>query len=419
VPARAPIRNLRFWILALLFASTLVNYVDRQVLSLLKPTLSKEFGWNEKTYAAIVMAFQVAYAIAQTGSGWVIDRIGTRLGMALTVTVWSLAGIATAFARSVFSFGVCRFFLGLGEAGNWPGSTKATREWFEPRDRAFATGVWNTGSATGAVIAGFMVPPLANRYGWPSAFVATGVLGFVWLAAWLAFYRRPADADARDLAEEAGIDAVAASRWSSLLKQRDVWALIVARFVSDPVWWFYIFWLPGYLADQRGMTLLKVGALTSIPWIAADLGSVAGGCLSSWLIRRGFEVVRARKVVMVVAACLMPCGLFAVRAEASWLLMTLVSIATFGHQFWASSILTLPADLFRGRVVASCSGLTGTGATIGGILATSLTGRFVDAHHSYTAIFTWAGLMHPLAAVVILLLIRRRPDATPSTSGSA
>jgi ACS family hexuronate transporter-like MFS transporter len=415
VPGRAPIRNLRFWILALLFASTLVNYVDRQVLSVLKPTLSRLYDWDAQHYAHLLLAWQVAYAVGQLGSGFVFDRIGTRRGFSLSITLWSLAGIATSLASGTAGFAACRALLGLGEAGNWPGAAKCTREWFPPTERAFATGVWNVGSATGAIVAAPLVAWITSRFGWQAAFVATGLLGFVWLAAWLALYRPPHEhpritPEERELLRAAGSDAddAAPVAWRELLQRRDVWALVVARFVSDPVWWFYVFWLPGWMADRFHFSLAEIGATAWIPFLAADVGSVAGGSASSWLVRRGVAVVRARKIVMVAAAALMPCAIAsAFVATPAWML-AFVSVAAFAHQAWASGMLTLPADLLRGGAVASCTGLTGTGAALGGLLATSCTGWIVD-HHGYAPVVVANGFLHPLAAVLVVLLVRATP----------
>jgi len=422
VSARAAIPRLRYWILALLFLSTLINYVDRQVLSVLKPSLSELYRWSDETYAAIVIAWQVAYAIGQFGSGWLFDRIGTRRGFALTISIWSIAGIVTSLARGAASFGACRFLLGLGEAGNWPGAAKCTREWFPPQERALATGVWNIGSATGAIVAAPLVAFITLRWGWQAAFVVTGLLGFVWLAGWLALYRPPHEhprIGAGELALlEGGAGGASADDarpvpWRELLARRDVWALIVARFVSDPVWWFYVFWLPGLLSDRFHLTLAQIGATAWIPFVAADAGSLAGGATSSWLVRRGWPVVRARKAVMVASAALLPVALGSAFADSAAVLLAFVSVAAFGHQAWASSMLTLPADLLRGGAVASCTGLTGTGATIGGLIATYFTGRIVE-HVGYAPVIVWNSFMHPVAAVVVLLLVR-----APSAGGAA
>ena len=418
--ARPAIARLRFVMLALLFGSTLVNYVDRQALSLLEIPLTAEYGWNATTYSHIVLAFQVGYAIAMTASGLIVARYGARFAFTLFVTIWSLAGMAHAAARGAISFGACRFLLGLGEAGNWPGAAQVTREWFAPKDRAFATGFWNMGSATGALVAGPIVLLLKSQFGWQGAFVGAGALGFLWLVAWRALYRPPENhprlstSERAYLEEGARVDAgVAIQKVGALalLRRRETWALMLARFVSDPVWWFFLFWLPKFLNDRHHLSLAAVAGWTIIPYVTADLGSLLGGTTSSLLIRRGWPVVRARKAVMVAAALLMPCAVFAGKSDDPIHAVVLISLVTFGHQFWASSVLTLPADLFGGAGAPTCSGLAGSAATIGGILATLATGAIVD-RHGFGPVFTWAGCMHPLAAILILLLIHRRPPPT-------
>jgi ACS family hexuronate transporter-like MFS transporter len=408
------IRNLRYYVLALLFLSTLINYIDRQTLSVMSSDLGKRFGWNDEDYSHILMAFQVAYALMQSGSGFLIDRLGTRLGFAITIVFWSLASMAHSLARGVASFAACRFLLGLGEAGNWPGSAKATAEWFPPKDRAFATGLWNTGSATGAVIAPPLIYLLASRFGWQSAFLVTGGLGFLWLGLWLSIYHPPSrhprvtDEERAMLASHAAPSTSQTVRWRDLWRYPEVWALTVARFISDPVWWFYLFWLPKYLGDQRHFDLMQIGLTAWIPYLSADLGSIAGGLASSWLIRRGQPIVRARKTVILASASLMLAAPLVAWVQSPVAMLALISLATFAHQAWASSILTLPGDLFRGPVVGSCMGLTGTGAGLGGILATFLIGKVVQ-HEGYTPVFVWAGLMHPLSCIVVFSLMRREP----------
>ncbi len=413
MPRDRSLARLRRTILALLFFSTVINYVDRQALSVLAPELSTRFGWSSTDYSHIVMAFQVAYAAMQTGSGYLIDRLGTRLGFVVTMIWWSLAGMAHSLAHSGFGFGVCRFLLGMGEAGNWPGSAKATAEWFPPKDRAMATGIWNMGSSTGAIIAPPLIAWLATRFGWQSAFLATGSLGFVWVALWWLVYHRPSEHPRASHAEAAAFEAsldhqadrAATTPAGPLLARREVLGLTLARFISDPVWWFYVFWLPKYLADERGFTLMTIGLTAWVPFLTADLGCITGGAASSLLIRRGWPVLRARKVVMLVSASLMLVAPFAARVTDHSVMLLLISIATFAHQSWASSMLTLPADLFSGRTVASVTGITGSGAGVGGILATFAIGLIVQ-HMGYAPVFTWAGLMHPLSAIVVYATVR-------------
>lgn len=410
------IRRIRRSVLILLFFSTVINYVDRQTLSVLAPELSRRFAWTNEDYSHIVMAFQVSYACMQLGSGFLIDRLGTRIGFALTMIWWSLAGMAHSLARSGFGFGVCRFLLGMGEAGNWPGAAKATAEWFLPKDRAMATGVWNMGSSTGAVLAPPLIAWLTSRFGWQSAFLTTGALGFFWVVCWLLVYDRPghharlAPDERREFDEALQSTAVfdgGSAATERLWQRREVWGLTIARFVSDPVWWFYVFWLPKYLADARGFTLMAIGLTAWVPFLTADLGCLAGGATSSLLIRRGWDVLSARKAVMVASAALMLVAPFASGVSNHAGMLTLISIATFAHQSWASSMLTLPADLFAGRSVATVTGIAGTGAGFGGILATFAIGLAVQ-RGGYAPVFLWAGLMHPLSAIIIMALVRNR-----------
>ena len=409
-------------LLALLFFATLINYVDRQVLSILKTPLSAEFGWSEEDFSRLVLCFMVAYAIGQAASGVLLDRFGLKLGFALFVAAWSLAAAGHALASTLAGFAFARFLLGLCEAANWPAAAKTTGEWFEPKDRAFATGVWNTGSATGAVVAAPLVTWIALRFGtegpegvrphWQAAFVATASVGALWIAAWLLLYRPRASPAATETAAVVAHDAPAAVTRLQLLRRPEVAGLFVARFVTDPVWWFFLFWLPGYLSKERGLSLDEMAKVAWIPFLFADFGSVLGGVTSSWMIRRGVAVVVARKRVMAVAALVTPFGMAVGQVETVAAVIACSSAVAFAHQWFASSMLTLPADLFRGPVVATCSGLTGMGASCGAILATLGIGHFV-ADVGYGPLFVIAGLGHPIAVAAIYLLVRVRPADPP------
>ncbi len=399
--------GLRWWIAGLLFLATVINYVDRQTLSVLAPVLRDEFGMSNTDYSRIVSAFMLAYLIMQTGSGRIMDRLGTRRGFALCIAWWSAAAMAHAGARSAAQFGLVRFLLGLGEAGNWPGAVKAISEWFPARERAFATGFFNSGSTLGAVIAPPLVAWLALAYGWRNAFLITGSLGFFWLGLWLWVYRRPQEhrwlrrhelehIERGQQEERVG----PAPRWKELFRYRQVWGLVLGRMLADPVWWFYVFWLPEYLKRERAFSLAMIGYFAWIPFLAADIGNLAGGLASGWLVKRGMEVLRARKAVMGASAVLMMAGIPAVLAEDANTALALISVATFAYSMWAANILTLPADLFPPPVVASVSGLSGTGAATGGMVFTLIIGAVVD-RFSYVPVFTAAGLM-PLAAFGII-----------------
>jgi ACS family hexuronate transporter-like MFS transporter len=296
------------------------------------------------------------------------------------------------------SLGAFRFLLGLGEAGNWPGGVKAVSEWFPPKERAFAIGFFNSGSTLGAVIAPPLVAWIALQWGWRNAFILTGSLGFVWLAFWLLFYRTPSQTFAK-------ANAAPRTAWSELFRFREVWGLMLARMMADPVWWFYVFWLPEYLKRERGFTLAMIGFFAWIPFLTADAGNLLGGLASGWLIRRGRPILWARKAVMAASALLMMAGIPAVLAPEAAVSLALISVATFAYSTWAANILTLPADLFPQQVVASVSGLSGTGAALGGMIFTLIIGAVVD-RFSYVPVFIAAGVMPLIAAIIVIMSIR-------------
>jgi ACS family hexuronate transporter-like MFS transporter len=400
--------HLRWWMASLLFLATVINYIDRQTLSVLAPVLRDEFGMSNTDYARIISAFMFAYLIMQAGSGRIMDWLGTRRGFALTITWWSVAAMLHATARSVFTFGLFRFLLGLGEAGNWPGGVKAISEWFPVRERAFAIGFFNSGSTLGAVIAPPLVAWLALTYGWRNAFLVTGSLGFFWLILWLIFYRLPHEHRWLREGELEHIrkgqeDAQTAEHipWARLFRYKQVWGLVLGRMLSDPVWWFYVFWLPNYLKSERDFSLAMIGYFAWIPFLAADAGCLVGGAASGYLIKLGLPVLRARKAVMLVSALLMMSGIPAVLAEDANVAIALISVATFSYSMWAANILTLAADLFPQQVVASVSGLSGTGAATGGMVFTLIVGAVVD-RFSYVPIFVAAGIL-PLVAFCFIL----------------
>lgn len=399
--------HLRWWIAGLLFLATVINYVDRQCLSVLAPVLRDEFGMTNAGYSRVVSAFMLAYLIMQTGSGRLMDWLGTKAGFALCIIWWSVAAMLHAAARSAAQLGLLRFLLGLGEAGNWPGAVKAISEWFPTRERAFAIGLFNSGSTVGATVAPPLVAWLALGYGWRNAFLITGSLGFLWLVLWLALYQRP---EQHRWLRPAELELIRRGqedervgeriRWRSLFGYRQVWGLVLGRFVADPVWWFYVFWLPEYLKRERDFSLAMIGYFAWIPFLAADIGNLAGGAVSGLLVKRGVSVLRARKSVMLGCAVLMMAGIPAVLVREAWIAVGLISLVTLAYSAWAANILTLPADLFPPEIVASVSGLSGTGAAAGGMLFTLITGYVVD-RFSYVPVFTAAGLM-PLASFAII-----------------
>lgn len=400
--------HLRWWIAALLFLATVINYVDRQCLSVLAPVLREEFGMTASDYSRILSAFMLAYLIMQTGSGRLMDWLGTKAGFAICILWWSVAAMLHAAARSALHLGIFRFLLGLGEAGNWPGAVKAIAEWFPTRERAFAIGLFNSGSTVGATVAPPLVAWLALTYGWRNAFLITGASGFLWLVLWLILYRRPEEhpwlrRSELELIRAGQTDMRTTEKiaWRSLFRYRQVWALVLGRMLADPVWWFYVFWLPEYLKRERDFSLAMIGYFAWIPFLAADIGNLTGGAASGLLVRRGFEVLRARKTVMFTCALLMMAGIPAVLVREAGAAVALISLVTFAYSAWAANILTLPADLFPPQIVASVSGLSGTGAAAGGMLFTLIIGYVVD-RFSYVPVFTAAGLM-PLASFAVIL----------------
>lgn len=387
---------MRWVIIGLIFLVTLVNYVDRLTISVLAPVITKDLGLSNFEFGTIATWFLLAYTVSQALSGRLYDGIGTRLGFTVSVTVWSLAAMATATARSFFSLSFFRFILGLGEAGNWPGAAKAVAEWFPVRERAFGMAIFNSGAALGAVIAPPLIVFFQLRYGWQSTFLLTGILGLLWLPLWLCVYRNAPAAAGQS----------AAIHTEGLLHHRQVWGIVLARCITDPTWWLYITWLPKYLNDVRGFSLAKIGMFAWIPYLAADVGSLSGGWLSGHLIARGWSVDRARKSVILGAALLMPAGILAVRAQRAMTALALMCVVLFAFQVWINNVQTLPSDLFPQTAVGSVAGLGGMGAGIGSMIFIFATGWVVD-HFSYTPVFTVAGLLGPLGTLILFLLSGR------------
>ncbi len=408
---RTQIPHLRWYIIGLVFLATLINYIDRLTISVLAPVIRADLGLSNLDYAGIGTWFLLAYTISQTLSGKLYDKVGTRRGFSISIVVWSLAAMAHTFARGIRSLSCFRFLLGLGEAGNWPGAAKAIAEWFPVKERAFAMAIFNSGAALGSVVAPPLIIWLQLNYGWQATFLITGTLGFFWLILWLMFYQTPdkhprITPGERDLIGSPAPDPrnpAPAPRWRSLLRLRQVWAIVLARLLVDPIWWLFIFWLPEYLNKARGFSLKQIGMFAWVPYLAADAGSLLGGFLSGYLIHRGMTVNRARKTVILGAALLMPAGILAVRAESPMVALALIGVVLFAFQVWINNVQTLPSDFFPREAVASVAGLGGTGAGIGSMIFTLGTGWVVD-HFSYTPVFTVAGLLAPLGTVVLFTL---------------
>ena len=414
-PARPPIRRLRWWIVWTLFFSTVINYIDRQTLSVLAPVIIKQFDMSHEDYSHIVSAFQIAYAGMWLVGGVLIDLVGTRLGLTVAMIWWSIASMLPSMARSVFQFSAFRFLLGMGEGCNWPGASKTVAEWFPARERGIAVAIFDSGSSVGAVIAPPFVAFIAYRLGWRFAFLTAGALGFLWLLLWLGLYHPLSSHPRLDPAErkliEEGRKAVTGparpklAEWLGLLKQPNVWGIVLGRSLTDPVWWFYVFWLPQYLSDARGFSLKQIGAFAWIPFLASDIGNFTGGFASAYLIRRGVPVVRARKWVCVLSSAPILAGIPAALTHSAAWALALISLATWGYASWSTMGLTFPSDLFPQGVVASVTGLSGLGA---GLISTGFTlavGMLVDKF-SYLPAFVAAGTIPLLATACVLILIR-------------
>jgi ACS family hexuronate transporter-like MFS transporter len=401
----------RWTIAALLFLSTVINYVDRQTLSVVAPVLTKELNLSPVEYSNILTAFLAAYTLMYLGSGFLVDRWGTRVALAVFIVWWSISNMLHGFARNAFQLGTFRLLLGLGEAGNFMAAFKAISEWYPPRERAFVNGLVQAGASVGAILAPPVVTALMHWYGWRFTFVATGALGFVWLLAWLYFYYHPARHPRVSPAERDLVLAAARSLPATkltprdLLRLRQTWGLLLARFFSDPVWWFYLFWLPKYLVENRGFTVAEMGMLAWMPYLTADIGSVLGGLTSDALVRRGWNVLSARTATMLPFALLMPLSAAIVFASSRWTALALICLVTFAHMAWKTNVATVTNDLFPARIVGSLAGIVAFGNGLGGTIFTVLTGWIVQ-YFGYTAIFLIMGCLHPLAFLIFRALVR-------------
>jgi ACS family hexuronate transporter-like MFS transporter len=381
--------------ISLAFWATAINYLDRQTLSVAAPVLRDQFHMSNTEYARVLFAFMLAYTIMNGISGPLIDRLGTRLGYGLCIAWWSAAAFLHTFARGAISLGVFRFLLGIGEAGNWPGGVKVVAEWFPERERALACGIFNSGSAVGAILAPPIVVYIIAKLGWPAAFAIVGLTGFVWLAVWWPVYHTPAGRVAGGAGADSGLVPVA-----QLLRSRFVLAFTFSKIFLDPVWYFYIFWFPEYLKRARQFDMAAIGAYSWIPFAVAGLGNFAGGFVAGILLRRGLSVTVVRKASVTLFAALMLSAIPAVLARDAWVSIAMVSIAMFGYTGSLANMLSMPADVFPGGAVASVYGLASMGSGFGGMLFTLITGWVVD-HYSYVPVFIGFGIM-PLVCALIL-----------------
>jgi len=386
--------------------------MDRQVLAVLKITLQHERGWSEIDYSNLVFAFQAAYAAGMLVVGWIIDRLGTRVGFALAMAFWSLASMSHALAGSFLSFVVARSALGFGESGLFPASIKTVAEWFPKKERSLATGIFNAGSNLGAMITPLLVPWITLHWGWRAAFVVTGAIGFLWLVLWLAFYRKPEE-HSRLSAEELRYirsdpaPVVAKVRWLNLLPHRQTWAFVAGKFLIDPIWWFYLFWVPDFLQRRHGLSLVGIGLPVVTIYLLSDIGSVGGGWVSSRLIAKGSNTGRARKIAMLICSlCVLPI-VFASRADNVWVAVFLIGLAAAGHQGFSANLLTLTSDMFPATAVASVVGIGGMAGAVGGMLIAKIVGYILQSTGSYLIPFFIAGSAYLVALVAIHVIAPR------------
>lgn len=406
----------RWRICALLFFATTINYVDRQVLGVLAPYLQTVIGWNEIQYGYIVTAFQAAYALGLLVVGGFIDRAGARIGYAVAIGIWSLAAMGHALVHTALGFGIARFMLGFGESGNFPAAVKTVAEWFPRKERTLATGIFNAGSNIGAILAPLAVPWIAVRLGWRWAFLFTGVFSAAWLVTWLATYRRPDQHPRLSSVELAYIAAgpeqpVAKAAWSRLLAHRQTWAVVAGKFLTDPVWWFFLFWLPKFLYSQHGLRLIELGPPLVAIYLMADIGSLGGGWLASTFLRRGWTLNRARKTAMLICALTVTPIVLAANVRSLWGAVALLGLATASHQGWSANLLTLASDLFPQTAVASVVGMGGFGGAVSGMLISTFTGFLLQFTGSYVPVFILAGCLYLIALLIIQLLVPRLEPA--------
>jgi ACS family hexuronate transporter-like MFS transporter len=396
-------------IVGLLFLAMVINYVDRQTIGLLKANLSIEFGWDEKHYADLVFYFQLAYALAYLAWGKIMDKIGARWGFGIAFLIWQIAHIGHALARGFGGFAIARMGLGVGEAGGFPGGIKAVAEWFPKNERALATGIFNAGTNIGAIVTPLVVPGIVLAFGWQMAFIVTGVAGLVWLPLWLIVYRRPREQKRLGAAELAHIeqdpaDPVEKIGWLKLLGKRETWAFALGKFLIDPIWWMFLFWLPDFLGKRYGLDLKSFGPPLIAIYLLSDVGSVGGGWLSSRLMKAGWSINKARKTTMLVCALLAMPVIFAANVDNLWVAVLIIGVATAAHQGFSANLYTLPSDVFPRGAVGSVVGIGGMLGAFGGMVFSKYIGQVLDQIGTYTPIFLVAGSAYLVALLVIHLL---------------
>lgn len=404
--------NYRWRILCLFFLATTINYIDRQIIAILKPFIAKDLGWSEADYGFIITGFQVAYAVGMLLTGWFLDKFGTRIGYLWSIVIWSMAAMGHALARSVYGFIAARFFLGLGESANFPASVKGVAEWFPKKERAFATGLFNSGSTVGAILAPIIVSAITVTLGWRMAFVITGSFGILWIILWVLFYRHPTrhprltkaelDYINQDVQEDTKGKGIG---WKELFRYKQTITICATRFISDWVWWFILFWVPDFLAKTQEVDIKGLIMPLIIIYAIASVGGIGGGWLSSKFINMGKSVDYARKAAIFLSAVMVLPLILVSYTQNLWLAVILIALAAAGHQSWASNIFTIVPDIYPGNAVGSMMGLCGFAGAIGGALSASFIGIVIQITHSYALVFTIAALVYLINWFILKIFI--------------
>ena len=407
-------RNYRWRIVALLFFATTINYIDRQVIGILKPFIADDLGWGEADYGYIVTAFQIAYAIGLLTTGRFLDKFGTRIGYLWAIVIWSIAGMAHAAARGVASFAVARFALGIGESANFPAAVKSVAEWFPKKERAFATGLFNSGSTVGAITAPIIVSAITLTMGWQWAFIITGALGFIWIIFWLAWYQTPekhrkiSQSELKYILQDEGKNEPSKNiRWLELFKYKQTFAICSTRFISDWVWWFFLFWIPDFLSKTHGINIKEVVLPLIVIYAVSSVGGIAGGWISSKFITLGKSIDFARKTTILLCALIVLPVMLVSQIANLWIAVGLISLAAAGHQGWASNIFTIVSDIYPKKAVGSMVGLSGFAGAVGGALSATFVGLLLESTGSYFLIFLVASSVYMINWLILKLSIKQ------------
>jgi len=407
--SRPSTSHARWTVCALLFFATSINYMDRQVLGILAPVLQHSIGWTEAQYGYIVSAFQFAYAVGLILAGQMVDRFGTRIGYAIVMGIWSISAMAHSLVSTALGFGIARFFLGLGESGNFPAAIKTTAEWFPQSERSLATGIFNSGTNLGAILAPAIVPWVTIRYGWRASFLITGAFSAAWIVWWLTHYRKPSEYPKVSRAELDKINSdppqsVAKIPWSKIIGYRQTWAFSLAKFLTDPIWWFYLYWLPKFFDSRFHLGLSHLGLPLIIVYNASAVGSIGGGWLPALFNRGGTSMVKARLLTMLLFACMVTPIFFASRTNSEWVAVGLLSLAAAAHQGWSANLFTTASDMFPKSAVGAVVGIGGMAGSVGGVLFSLSTGWVLQITHSYASLFGIAASAYLIALLVLRTL---------------